>query len=84
MYQHQVRQHSNTPAIKYATTQSTPTLLPLIERLLSYGLTLRDFSQTQTRIQSCLLLLPIKITGKKPINIILTFFHYYGCLILKF
>jgi len=27
---------------------------------------------------------PIKITGKKPINIILTFFHYYGCLILKF
>ncbi len=27
---------------------------------------------------------PIKITGKNPINIILTFFHYYGCLILKF
>jgi hypothetical protein len=25
---------------------------------------------------------PIKITGKKPINIILTFFHYYGWLIL--
>ncbi len=30
------------------------------------------------------LLSPIKITGKKPINIILTFFHYYGSLILKF
>ncbi len=27
---------------------------------------------------------PIKITGKKPINIILICFHYYGCLILKF
>ncbi len=39
------------------------------------------FRRPRFRVQ---LLLPIKITGKKPINIILTFFHYYGSLILGF
>ncbi len=30
------------------------------------------------------LLSPIKITGKKPINIILNVYYYYGSLISKF
>ncbi len=39
----------------------------------------------QLRLSLCLQrYTPIKITGKKTINIILTFFHYYGCLLLKF
>ena len=43
--------------------------------MMHYDALLQDALQRYT---------PIKITGKKPINIILTFFHYYGCLILKF
>jgi hypothetical protein len=32
---------------------------------------------------TAVVLSPIKITGKKPINLILTFFHYYGCLMFN-